>query len=316
MIIEPMEIEISVISPIYKCEECIEELCHRLIKSLEKITDSFEIILINDGSPYNDWEIIKKMAAADKRVKGINLSRNFGQHYAITAGLEYANGRWSVVMDCDLQDQPEEIEKLYAKAMEGYDIVVGKRAKRKDRFLKKIASKFFYAVFNYFTGAKVDNRIGNFGIYSQKVIKNILKLKEQNRSFGLFALWVGFSRVEIDVQHAKRIKGKSSYDLYKMVSLAINSVVAHSNKLLRLSIKIGFILSFCSILYALWLFLTYFLWFKPIAGWTSVMVSMYFLTGLVLGSIGIVGIYIGKIFDETKGRPLYIVESTTFEIDK
>ena len=168
-------IEISVVAPAYKCSECIEELYTRLIVSLAKITNSFEIIFVNDGSPDNDWGVIKKLAISDKRVKGINLSRNFGQHYAITAGLDYAVGNWVVVMDCDLQDQPEEIGKLYNKALEGFDIVVGVRENRKDNFFKKITSALFYVIFNYFTDQKLNNKVANFGIYSKQVIENIKK---------------------------------------------------------------------------------------------------------------------------------------------
>jgi len=309
-------IEISVVSPTYKCSECIEELYRRLVLSLEKITDTFEILFVNDGSPDNDWEIIKDIAKRDKRVKGINLSRNFGQHYAITAGLDYAIGNWIVVMDCDLQDQPEEIKKLYNKAQEGFDVVVGKRKERKDKFFKKLTSKFFYIVYNYFVETKINNRIGNFGIYSNKVIQSINKMREQNRSFGLFAIWVGFSRIEIDVIHAKRNLGQSSYTLKKMIALALDSIITYSDKLLKLSIKTGFILSFVSLVYSLWTIIKYLIWGIPVRGWTSMFVSIYFLSGLILGSIGILGLYIGKIFDETKNRPLYIIESTTFNITK
>jgi dolichol-phosphate mannosyltransferase len=201
-------------------------------------------------------------------------------------------------MDCDLQDQPEEIIKLYHKAQEGYDIVVGRRACRKDTFIKKIGSRLFYKVFTYFTGSKIDNRIGNFGIYARKVIKSITLLREQNRSFGLFALWVGFRRIEMDIEHSRRFSGKSSYNLRRLLHLAMDSIIAHSNKLLLISIKLGFILSFSSLLYALLLVVEYIFWSTPVAGWPSLMVSIYFTGGLIIGSIGVVGLYIGKIFDE------------------
>ena len=270
--------------------------------------------MVNDASPDDPWPVIQKLASEDQRVKGINLSRNFGQHYAITAGLEYALGDWVVVMDCDLQDQPEEILKLYNKAQEGYDMVIGLRAKRKDSNFKKLGSKLFYKLFTYFTGATIDNRMGNFGIYAQKVIRSISLFKEQNRSFGLFALWVGFRRIEIDIEHASRSTGKSSYTLRRLIRLAMDSIIAHSNKLLRLTIMLGFVISFSSIFYALILIVKYILFFTPVAGWTSLMVSLFLSTGMIIGSIGVVGLYIGKIFDELKGRPLYIIDSTTFDM--
>lgn len=304
---------ISVVTPAYRCATFIDELYQRLKTTLVPISPDFEIIFVNDASPENDWEFITKLAKKDPRVKGINFSRNFGQHHAITAGLDHAQGEWVVVMDCDLQDQPEEIPKLYQKALEGWDVVVGRRAQRKDYFLKKLTSKLFYNVFEYFTGQKVDNRIGNFGIYAKKVIHSVSQLREHSRSFGLFVIWTGFKRIEIDIIHAKREIGNSSYNFIKRLNLAIDSIVTHSNKPLKLSVKLGFLLSSFSILYAIWMVISYFIWSTPVAGWTSLIVSLYFLAGLIIGSIGMVGLYVGKMFDETKKRPLYIITETTFD---
>jgi glycosyltransferase involved in cell wall biosynthesis len=303
-----------VVSPVYGCAQALLELCERLHTVLEAITPDYEIILVNDASPDDAWTAIQAMATADARVKGINLSRNFGQHYAITAGLDFAAGNWVVVMDCDLQDVPEEIARLYQTAQSGYDIVVGRRAYRNDHWLKKILSRNFYRVFAYFSGTTVDNQIGNFGIYAQKVIRSIRTLREQNRSFGLFAIWVGFERTEIDIEHAARPYGRTSYTFRKMAALAIDSIIAHSDKLLRLTVKLGLVVSVLSLVYAAWIVLRYFLWATPIIGWTSLIVSVYFTAGLIIGTVGIVGLYVGKIFDEVKGRPLYIVDATTFEM--
>lgn len=305
---------IIVVTPVYGCCRVLAELYHRLARTLSTITDSFEIIMVNDASPDGAWEIIQELAQKDDRVKGINLSRNFGQHYAITAGLDFAKGDWIVVMDCDLQDQPEDIPKLYFKALEGYDLVVGSRYKRQDSYLKKLTSRLFYKAFMYFTDTKVNHNIGNFGIYSHKVIKNIASLREQNRSFGLFALWVGFRRVEIPVEHSSRAYGGSGYNFGRRLKLAVDSITSYSNKVLRLFINIGFTLAFFSFSVVIWLVVRYFFWRIPVIGWTSLIASIYLTTGLIITVIGIVGIYIGKIFDEVKGRPLYIVESTTFDM--
>lgn len=307
-------VHLSVVIPVYRSQESLRELYSRLNASLTQISADYEIILVNDASPDGSWSIIQELARQDGRVRGINLSRNFGQHYAITAGLDFVRGEWIVVMDCDLQDMPEEIPKLYGKAQEGYDIVVGLRTDRKDSFLKKLGSKLFNHIFKFFTDSNIDNRIGNFGIYARKVIQSITMLKEQNRNFGLFALWVGFRRIEIDITHAPRTHGKSSYTFMRLVSLAMDSIVAHSNKLLRISIKLGFFLSLASLLTAVWLVTRYFIWSSAVEGWTSLMVSICFSTGLIIGNIGIVGLYVGKVFNEVKGRPLYIIDSTTFEI--
>ena len=302
--------KISVVSPIYGCKACLPELYERLVASLTSITSSFEIILVNDACPQNSWECIEKLCAKDARVKGINLSRNFGQHYAISAGLDHAKGEWVVVMDCDLQDQPEEIVKFYAKAMEGYDIVFGQRVERQDGFFKKLGSQAFNKVLEYFTDTKQDNSIANFGIYARKVIETINRYREQSRDFLLFAKMVGFRRAIIEIEHAPRAHGSSSYTLSKLIRLAIDSIVSHSNKPLRLSIQLGFFISTVSLVFALWLVVRYFFYHTPTEGWTSLMVSMFFMFGLLFALIGIVGLYIGKIFDEVKRRPLYIIQET------
>lgn len=309
------KIEISIITPVYGCCKSINNLYERLNKSLSIITDDFEIIMVNDSSPDNAWETIKELAKKDNKVKGINLSRNFGQHKAITAGLDYAKGDWIVVMDCDLQDQPEEIIKLYNKALEGYDIVFGRRAERKDTFFKKFSSKLFYKVYDYFTESKIDNTIANFSIISEKVLNTLKQMREQNRTYPLFVNWVGFKRTEINIEHSSRNEGKSSYTFSKLINLAIDSIVSQSNKPLKLSIKFGFIVAFLSFLYASWLILRYFMFSIPVEGWTSVMVSMYFIGGLLFANMGILGLYIGKIFDETKNRPIYVIQEITFESD-
>jgi len=242
-------IHISVVIPVYACCESLESLYTRLTETLLMITDNFEILMINDASPDNAWEVIGALANKDKRLQGINLSRNFGQHHAIIAGLDHAKGEWIVVMDCDLQDQPEEILKLYAQAQEGYDVVVGRRSKRKDSFLKRLGSRVFYKVFDYLTDQKNDSTVANFGIYSTQVIENVRKFREQNLFFPFFVTWVGFNRIEVEIEHAPRHLGETSYDISKLLNLAIDTIVSYSNKPLRLSIKLGFIISFFSAYY-------------------------------------------------------------------
>jgi len=302
---------ISVIIPCYNCADCLVELHKRLVLCLEQITKELEIIFVNDASPAKDWQIIKELANKDNRVVGLNLSRNFGQHYAITAGLDYCNGDWVVVMDGDLQDKPEEIRKFFEKTSEGYDIIVGKRENRKDSFVVKLTSKLFYMVFNYLTDQKLDNKVANFGIYSRRVIDNVKKLKELDRSFGLLVTLVGFSRLEIDVDHSYRASGESSYSFKSRLKLAVDHILSHSNKPLILAVQTGFIISSLSVIYAFWLFIRYFISSHVTDGWTSLMVSLFFLSGLIIVVIGMVGLYIGKIYSEVKNRPLYIVKEIT-----
>jgi len=311
------KIYISIVVPVYGCSTNLSQLYERLDTSLTKISNDFEIIMVNDASPDNAWETIQLLAQKDKRVKGINLSRNFGQHRAITAGLDYAEGEWVVVMDCDLQDQPEEILKLYNKAQEGYDVVFGKRVQRQDSYFKKVASKIFYKVYDYLTGYDTDHSIANFSIISQNVVKNFRRMGEQHKPYGYFVNWLGFKRTDIDIEHAPRLEGRSSYSLKKLIDLATDNIISQSNKPLRMSIKFGFLMSLLSAGYALYLVLRYLMTDISVTGWTSVMVSIYFLAGLILANLGFVGLYIGKIFDETKKRPLYVIDQTTFsENDK
>ena len=303
-------IHISVVTPVYGCGNTLHTLYSRLINTLTQITEDFEIIMVNDASPDNAWETIVKLAQQDKRVKGINFSRNFGQHRAITAGLDYAEGDWVVVMDCDLQDQPEEILKLYKKAQEGYEVVWGKRTYRKDHFLKKLSSNFFHVIYNYFTEQNKDSSIANFSIVSKSVIQHIAQLREQNRNYPIFIDWLGFKSTQIQINHAARDEGKSSYTFRKLINMAIDNIVSQSNKPLRLSITFGFLIAFGSFLFALYLIGRYITSGVPVAGWTSVMVSIYFIGGLLFANLGFLGLYIGKIFDETKNRPLYIIKET------
>lgn len=308
--------KISVVIPCYKCADFLSELHRRLVLCLEQITETFEIIFVNDASPETDWQIIEKLASKDKRVTGINLSRNFGQHYAITAGLDYCSGDWIVVMDGDLQDKPEEVRKLYEKTSKGYEIIVGKRENRKDSFLVKLTSRLFYVVFNYLTGQKFDNKVANFGIYSKRVIDNVRKLKEADRSFGLLVSLVGFPKLEMDVEHAERNSGESAYSFRSRLNLAFDHILSHSNKPLILSIQTGFLISSLSLLYALWLIIRYFISSHVADGWTSLMVSLFFLSGLIIMVTGMVGLYVGKIYKEVKNRPLYIVKEITSGKDK
>jgi len=308
-------VEISVVIPAYRCEKFIEEMHRRLVITLESLAVSFEIIFVNDASPENDWEAIKKLSNADKRVKGINFSRNFGQHYAITAGLDNASGNWIVVMDCDLQDRPEEIEKLYNKAKKGFDIVYARRAERKDGFFKKLSSKLFYKVLSYLTEIEQDETVGNFGIYSRKTIEAVKNLKENLRYFPVKIRWVGFSSTTIPVEHSANSERKSSYNFRRLFSLALDVMLATSNKPLKLVVQLGMLISATSFVFAVYLLIKALSGDYLIAGWPSLIVSIWFLSGIIILILGIIGLYVGKTFDETKNKPLYIIKETTDKND-
>lgn len=306
---------LSVIIPVYKAEGCIHELHRRLTASLETITKDFECIMIEDCGGDRSWELIKEIATADPRFKGIQFSRNFGQHYGITAGLDHCSGDWIVVMDCDLQDAPEAIPELYNKAQEGFNVVLAQRINRKDNTGKKLSSVAFYRLFNYLTDMNYDPKVGNFRIMSAKVVTNCRKMRETLRFLPGMVEWMGFKTATIEVEHGSRFAGESTYTFRKLLSLATDTIIAYSDKPLRLSVKLGFTIASLAFLAGLALFI-YAMFFKvPIMGWSSLIVSLYFIGGIIITNLGIIGIYLGKTFDETKKRPLYIINKTTFKHD-
>jgi dolichol-phosphate mannosyltransferase len=301
--------DISVVIPVYNAETCIRELCQRLVSTLAEISDNFEIVLIDDASPDRSWGIIEEIAASDPHVKGIRFSHNFGQHHGITAGLDYCNGDRVVIMDCDLQDKPENIKFLYKKAVEGYDVVLAIRGERKDPLLKILFSRMFYRIFNYLTDMNYDWQIGNFMMISRKVVENFRSMRENLRFFGALISWMGFSTARISVEHGKQYR-PSAYTFKKRMNLALSAIIAFSDKPLRLITKFGFFIALVSFLFGILLLIKSLLYGSPVMGWSSLIVSLYFIGGIIILILGIIGIYIGKIFSETKKRPLYIIQST------
>lgn len=300
-------IHLSVVSPVYQAEETVDELIKRLFAILPNITYSFEIILVEDGSLDESWNKIKAQCAIHPEITGIRLSRNFGQHSAISAGIESAHGEWIVVMDCDLQDQPEEIVALYQKAQSGYDIVLASRTKRKDSYFKHLLSKIFYKFLSFLTSSKYDHSIANFGIYRRRVINAILCMPEKIRFFPAMVNWVGFSKVTIPVEHGQRFKGESSYNFYKQFRLAVDIMLAYSNKPLKMIIGLGSVVSLITFIFGFIIFCRRLMGYVPISGYASLIVSIAFFSGVMISVLGVVGLYIGKIFEGIKDRPIYLI---------
>jgi len=298
---------ISVVSPVYKADKIVIELVRQLHENLTAITNDYEIILVNDASPDNSWEAVVGECSKDNRVKGINLSRNFGQHYAITAGLHYAKGEWVVVMDCDLQDRPDEIPNLYRKAREGYDIVYARRTMRQDKFIKRMSSKIFNIILTYLSGLKLDN-VANFGIYHVKVIVEYNKMKEYARSFPTLIRYLGFNSSVIDVKHGERFEGKSSYTLNKLFRVATDVILSNSDKPLRLAVKLGLFVSILSFVLAIYNVIAKLLGMIGVEGFTTTIFSIWFVGGMILFVLGVLGLYIERIFTQVKGRQLFIVK--------
>ena len=304
------EVLISVVSPVYQAEGMLDELVERIIAAVAPITDRFEVVLVDDRSRDNSWQKLKQLAASDSRVKAIRLSRNFGQHYAITAGLDAAHGQWVVVIDCDLQDRPEEIPRLFDKASEGFEIVQARRTNRRDPFLKRFFSRLFYRSLAYLSGTTHDETIANFGIYHRKVIVQVNQLRESIRFFPTMIRWVGFRSATVDVEHAQRAEGKSQYNFRKLMMLALDIILAYSDRPLRLVIKLGMVIAIFSLVFIL---ITAYKWYAgdiQVLGYPSLIISIWLLSGCLMTTLGVVGLYVGKTFEGIKNRPIYIVDET------
>lgn len=298
--------KISTVIPVYGCRAALPELCRRLKSTLLQITQDYEIILVNDNCPQNSWEVIEQLTDQDEHIVGIELSRNFGQMKAILAGLDYSTGDWVVVMDCDLQDRPEEILRLYEKAQEGYDVVFARRETRKDNPLKVFLANQFYKVYRFATDGNYDGAICNFSIIKRIVVESYCKMREQHRGYVMYIRWLGFRQTAINVEHDERYEGKSSYSLKKRMDMAIELLTSQSDKVLRMSVGIGLSLTLVSLIVILVLTIRYFVSHVTM-GWTSIIASNFLIGGIIIMVIGVVGIYVGNTFMQTKDRPLYIV---------
>ncbi|MBX3101973.1 MAG: glycosyltransferase family 2 protein [Bacteroidetes bacterium] len=300
---------ISIVSPVYGGEKTTAELVSRLHAALQPLTANYEIILVEDHSPDNSWAAIEATCAQDPRVVGIKLSRNYGQHYAITAGLDHAQGEWVVVMDCDLQDRPEEIPALYRAVLDqNLDYVQAVRSARQDNARKRLGSFLFYRVLSHMVGKLYDHRKANFGIYHHKVIKAIASYRERNRFFPALVQMVGFTGGEVEVTHAESGRGGSTYNLRKLLRLAEDIILSHSDKPLRYITRFGFFISFLSLLGAAITFVRWTLGYIEVLGYASIILSVLFSTGILMFTLGILGLYVGKTFDAVKNRPLYIID--------
>lgn len=299
---------LSVVVPVYNESSLIKELVKRVKSNVKLITEDFEIILIDDGSYDQTWELIESEAIQEKRIKGIKFSRNFGHHYAITAGLHNATGEWVVVMDGDLQDRPEVIPDLYKKAQTGFDVVFVSRQNRPEKLYYRIAQKFFYRMLRLLSGIDFDSSQANFSIISKKVVEAFKSFPENARFYGSTVKWLGFSTSFVKADHGIRYSGKPSYTLQKRINLATEIILSFSDRPLKASIWFGFTLSAASIIFLSSIIIKSNYSGYEIIGWASLMSVILFSTGVILIVIGISSIYIAGIFRQVKNRPLYIVD--------
>ena len=297
----------SVISPVYNGEGILFELVNRIKLSLAKFEDQYEIILVDDGSIDNSWKEIESIVLGASEIKAIKLSRNFGQNLAIRAGVDIATGDFILVMDCDLQDNPEYIDLLYKKSLEGFDIVFTKRIDQKHNIFKKALSSSYYFLSSYLISGLFSERYGSMVIFNRKVADCYLLVNDHNSHYLQILNWIGFRKSHVFTEHAKRFKGKSSYTLNKLIILGLNSIIAHSNRMLKFSVYTGFVMFAIA---------GYYLFIKMFShdldnsssNYLMLMAGMFFTSGCILLNMGVVGLYIGRTFNQTKNMPLYFVE--------
>ena len=299
--------ELSVVVAVYGCRGALRVLHERLVASVSQVTSSFELIFVDDRSPDGSWAILTELADADPRVRAFRLSRNFGQHAAITAGLAQSRGRWVVVMDCDLQEPPEAIPALYAKAQEGYDLVHSRRTRSHHSLSRRIASRAYVRLRNVILGTTTDTDHGTLSLLSRKVVDAFLSVRDQHREYLGLLEWLGFEHITIEIEQSGRHEGNSSYTVRQLMRVAIDGLLFQTTVLLRWIVFLGFFVAFGGALLACY-FLYFYLFDDPLPGYTSLAVLLLLIGGLIITMMGVMGLYIGKVFEQAKGRPLFIID--------
>jgi glycosyltransferase involved in cell wall biosynthesis len=301
--------KISIVAPLYNEEEVIDELIDRLRKTLDEIGLPYEIVLVNDGSRDRTLEMAKGYCAQDRRIKLVGLSRNFGHQVAVTAGLAKATGEVVVIIDADLQDPPEVIKAMVEKWREGYDVVYGVRTRRQgEGFFKLITAKLFYRLLKRLTAVDIPVDTGDFRLMDRKVVDELNRMTERNRFLRGMVSWLGFRQTCVEYVRDPRYGGESKYPLLKMISFAADGIFSFSRLPLRISSVFGLFCSAVSFLFIIYglavriLFPSY-----AISGWASIFLAILFLGGVQLLTVGILGEYIGRIYEEVKGRQLFVV---------
>lgn len=305
-----MTCEFSIVSPVYQSAELVPLLVERVLAAARRISEDFELILVDDGSPDDAWSRILAACASDPKIRGVRLTRNFGQQNAITAGLQHARGRQVIVMDADLQDDPNDIPALLARAREGYDVVLTRKRTREYGALRNRITLVYYTIFNLLADVPAgDGHIGGFSLISRRVVDAYLKLPDYQRDYVLLVRWMGFRTSVLEVTHAPRPLGRSSYTPLRLARYAVQSLTSHSTVLLRLAVAIGFAYVAAAFLGIAYLMVSYFTHsYRP--GWASTVILILGSTGTILMAIGVLGVYLGNIFDQVRGRPWFLVGET------
>lgn len=302
-------VELSVVIPVYECEGCLGALHARLKESLASLTPHHEIVFVEDRGKDRSWETLRELASSDEKTRVLRLSRNFGQHAAITAGLSKALGQWVVVMDCDLQDPPEAIPRLIEKAREGYDVVLARRKRKKQSVFRRAASRVYFKALSFFNGRRIDEEYGSFSVIHRKVVDAYLRVNDLDRHYLFILSWLGFETASVDYEHSPRHAGGTSYDLRRLLNHAFNGLFFQTTVLLRWIVYVGFVFAVAGIGLAATIVYDR-LHRSLLPGWASLSVLILLVGGAILISTGIAALYIGKIFDQVKGRPLFVIDES------
>lgn len=301
---------LSVIVPAYNEAEVLDELHRRLAAVIDGLGVTAEVIYVNDGSRDATLDILYRLRTADPRVAVLNLSRNFGKEIAMTAGLDHSRGEATVIIDADLQDPPELIPELMARWGQGYDVVYATRLSRDgESFLKKLSARYFYRVVGGMSPIEIPKDTGDFRLLSRRAVDALCRLREQHRFMkGLFA-WIGYRQTAVTYHRDRRSAGATKWNYHKLWGFAIEGITSFSTAPLKVASYVGLVTAMTAFIYASWIIYKTLRYGDPVAGYPSLMVAVLFLGGVQLAAIGVLGEYLGRMFNETKGRPLYLVET-------
>ncbi|GAB1807987.1 glycosyltransferase family 2 protein [Priestia megaterium] len=301
-------VKYSIVVPVYNEEEVIHETYRRLTEVMRSTKEAYELLFVNDGSRDQTAEIIKEYSEQDPAVVLLDFARNFGHQIAITAGMDYARGEAVVVIDADLQDPPELILEMIEKWKQGFDVVYAKRTKRKgETYFKKQTAAMFYRFLRAMTDIDIPLDTGDFRLLDRKVCNQMNSIQEKNRFVRGLVSWVGFKQIAVEYERDERLAGESKYPLKKMLKLSMDGITSFSYKPLKLASYAGVTLSGIGFIYLLVVLYLKLFTDSTITGWSSLIVIQLFFSGIILIILGMIGEYIGRIYDETKNRPLYIV---------
>lgn len=304
-------IDFSIVTPVYQAERILPVLIGRIGAVMKTMKKSYEIVCVEDGSRDKSWDVLVKLATKNKHLKAIRLTKNFGQHNALNAGLQQANGNFTVIMDCDLQDNPSYIPQLFKALTGNVQFILTRKIVRTQTWFRKTFGSFFYRVLSWCTGQTIDYNIGGYSLLTKEVVSAYNAVKETNKYYLPTLLWLGYPYRVIPVRNDPRYEGKSSYTLTKLIKHGVFSLIMSSDVPLKIAITIGLFFMILSFLVALYIFGQIIFFHQTfLTGWTSLMIAFIFLSGIILFCIGMTGLYIAQILEQVRGRKPYTVIQT------